>query len=213
MTEAFDPYYQWLGIPPKDQPPNHYRLLGLELFEENRTVIATAADRQMGFIKNYQTGPVEAEELSQRILNELAAARLCLLNREKKAAYDQTLRAALEPAFAGIVPSDDATLRRPSPLEPGKPPIPAASPTPARRVPVQAPVAAELVLPQAAGARPPGLPAWSVRPRTPGHRADQTTNSAGDDCRRATRMNPRSRGKSHRWPSESASVACCWPGC
>ncbi len=23
----FDPYYQWLAIPPKDQPPNHYRLL------------------------------------------------------------------------------------------------------------------------------------------------------------------------------------------
>ena len=29
----FDPYRKWLGIPPKDQPPNHYRLLGLELFE------------------------------------------------------------------------------------------------------------------------------------------------------------------------------------
>ena len=175
MTEAFDPYYQWLGIPPKDQPPNHYRLLGLELFEENRNVIATAADRQMGFIKNYQTGPVEAEELSQRILNELAAARLCLLNREKKAAYDQTLRDGMEPPLAEIVPSDDARLRRPSPVEPGKPPIPATSPTPARRVPVKAPVAAELVLPQAVGARPPGLPASSVRPRTPRHRADQTT--------------------------------------
>jgi hypothetical protein len=26
----FDPYYHWLGIAPKDQPPNHYRLLGVE---------------------------------------------------------------------------------------------------------------------------------------------------------------------------------------
>ena len=33
MPEAFDPYYTWPGIPPKDQPPNHYRLLGVERFE------------------------------------------------------------------------------------------------------------------------------------------------------------------------------------
>ncbi len=29
----FDPYHKWLGIPPDEQPANHYRLLGLELFE------------------------------------------------------------------------------------------------------------------------------------------------------------------------------------
>jgi hypothetical protein len=33
MDEQFDAYHRCLGIPPKDQPPNHYRLLGLELFE------------------------------------------------------------------------------------------------------------------------------------------------------------------------------------
>ena len=47
MSETRDPYHAWLGIPPKDQPPNHYRLLGLELFEENRDVIAVATDRTM----------------------------------------------------------------------------------------------------------------------------------------------------------------------
>lgn len=31
MPDRFDPYHQWLGIPPKDQPPNHYRLLGVSL--------------------------------------------------------------------------------------------------------------------------------------------------------------------------------------
>ena len=36
---SFDPYYQWLGIPPKDQPPDHYRLLALERFEPNLDVI------------------------------------------------------------------------------------------------------------------------------------------------------------------------------
>ena len=26
---AFDPYHIWLGIPPEDQPPSHYRLLAI----------------------------------------------------------------------------------------------------------------------------------------------------------------------------------------
>ena len=33
MPVHFDPYHQWLSIPPKDQPPDHYRLLGLARFE------------------------------------------------------------------------------------------------------------------------------------------------------------------------------------
>ncbi len=94
MAKEFDPYYEWLGIPRKDQPPNHYRLLGIELFEANRAVIDTAANRQMGFIKEYQAG--EHSELTQRLLNELAAARLCLLNQERKAAYDEQLRAVVK---------------------------------------------------------------------------------------------------------------------
>ena len=36
MTPEFDPDHKWLGIPPKDQPPNHYRLLGLDLFESDQ---------------------------------------------------------------------------------------------------------------------------------------------------------------------------------
>ena len=90
MSEPFDPYYRWLGIPPKDQPPNHYRLLSLELFESDPNVIESAADRQMGFLRTYQTG--RHAELSQRLLNEVAAAKVCLLNPEKKAAYDAWLR-------------------------------------------------------------------------------------------------------------------------
>jgi len=93
--KTVDPYYEWLGIPPKDQPPNHYRLLGLELFEENRSVIDAAANRQMSFIKEYQAGA--DSELSQKLLNELSAARLCLLSASAKAAYDTQLRAQLKP--------------------------------------------------------------------------------------------------------------------
>ena len=38
MPESFDPYHRWLGIPPREQPPNHYRLLGIDLFEADADV-------------------------------------------------------------------------------------------------------------------------------------------------------------------------------
>ena len=48
-----DPYHVWLGIPPEEQPPNHYRLLGIAMFESQPDVIATAADRQMGHLRTF----------------------------------------------------------------------------------------------------------------------------------------------------------------
>jgi hypothetical protein len=93
MNERFDPYYQWLGIPPHLQPANHYRLLGVELFESNADVIGVAADRQMAHVRTYQLG--EYSDISQELLNELAAAKMCLLLPERKAVYDATLRLTL----------------------------------------------------------------------------------------------------------------------
>lgn len=89
--EQFDPYYHWLGIPPDEQPPNHYRLLGIKLFEENRSVIQNAADRQMAHLRTFQAGPHGAD--SQKLLNQVSAARVCLLSADKKAAYDAELKA------------------------------------------------------------------------------------------------------------------------
>ncbi|MFW5835047.1 MAG: hypothetical protein ACOCYE_13220, partial [Pseudomonadota bacterium] len=66
---SFDPYRKWLGIPPEDQPPHHYRLLGIGLFEADSDVIANAADRQMAHVRSFQSG--KYAELSQRLLNEL----------------------------------------------------------------------------------------------------------------------------------------------
>ena len=100
MAEAFDPYYTWLGIPPKDQPPSHYRLLGLELFESDVEVIRDAAEQRMAHVRTYQLA--QHSELSQKILNELAAAKLCLLDPERKASYDAQLRATAPPAAEAV---------------------------------------------------------------------------------------------------------------
>jgi hypothetical protein len=91
MEATFDPYLQWLAIRDPKRPPNHYRMLGIDPFESDPEVIQNAADRQMTHVRRFQSGQHWAE--SQRLLNELAAAKICLLNPEKKAAYDATLRA------------------------------------------------------------------------------------------------------------------------
>jgi formylglycine-generating enzyme required for sulfatase activity len=96
MAESFDPYHRWLGIPPKDRPPNHYRLLGLEVFESDVEVIRDAAEQRMAHVRTYQLG--RHSELSQTILNELAGAKACLLDPERKASYDETLRSTAPPA-------------------------------------------------------------------------------------------------------------------
>src|ERR1700690_1091157 len=87
MSEEFDPYHVWLGIPPEEQPANRYRLLGIRPFESNPGVIDNAADRQMAHLRTVQAGA--NAKVSQRLLNEVSAARVCLLNAETKAAYDQ----------------------------------------------------------------------------------------------------------------------------
>ncbi len=98
MSDVFDPYHQWLGIAPKDQPPNHYRLLGIEVFESNPEVIESAAERQSTYLHELSTGPQVKE--SQQLLNEIAAARLCLLSPAEKSKYDDVLRTEINAAIA-----------------------------------------------------------------------------------------------------------------
>ena len=90
METSFDPYHKWLGIPPMHQPVDHYRLLGIAVFESDGEVIANAADQRMTHVRTFQMGQHTAD--SQRILNELSAARVCLLDPDKKEEYDAQLK-------------------------------------------------------------------------------------------------------------------------
>ncbi len=124
MTDSFDPYDQWLGIPAAQQPANHYRLFGLPLFEGDPDVIANATQRVMAQVRTYQIGP--RSEYSQQLLNELAAARVCLKDAEKKKQYDSELRTQLAPPkLPPSVQTQPATVG-PAAVEP---PIPASIPT------------------------------------------------------------------------------------
>jgi hypothetical protein len=92
MTEndSFNPYEKWLGIPLAEQPPSYYRLLGVEEFEAAAECLTRAADERMIHIRTFQTGPRGA--LTQKLLNEISAARICLTDDEARGAYDRLLR-------------------------------------------------------------------------------------------------------------------------
>jgi hypothetical protein len=123
---GFDPYHTWLGIPKADQPPHHYRLLGIQAFESDPQVIDNAADRLMIHLRTFAAGP--NGPLSQKLLNEVAAARSTLQTPRSKTAYDAKLQAKLE-------------ANRPAPQAPQHiyVPVPMQMPTMLPPMPVEAP--------------------------------------------------------------------------
>jgi hypothetical protein len=154
MSDPFDPYYTWLSIPPDEQPPNHYRLLGVKLLENNPDVIASAADRQMAHVRSFQSG--QHATASQQLLNQLSAARLCLLDLRRKADYDRTLA----PARDNATSAQTATVSASTVL----PPAPAMQrPTPVRPLPVAQPAPATSPSAQTAAAPRPAAPAQPLR--------------------------------------------------
>ncbi|MGC4002449.1 MAG: hypothetical protein QM811_04625 [Pirellulales bacterium] len=125
MSAAFDPYLQWLGIREKQRPVHHYRLLGLELYESEANIIAQAADRQMAHVRQFQAG--EFAIAADKLLNELAAARLCLLKPERKADYDRRLREKLaegQVAAPALSPAPSVAAKQPQHAQLGTQPMP-----------------------------------------------------------------------------------------
>ncbi|MGV3605181.1 MAG: hypothetical protein ACO1RA_02155 [Planctomycetaceae bacterium] len=115
MSEEFDPYYAWLGIPPEEQPADHYRLLGVRQFEPNSDVISNAADQRIVYLRTFQVGKRSA--LSQQLLNELTQAKLCLLAPDSRRNYDLQLRAKLAPQpILQSPPAQPVVIVRPTPL-------------------------------------------------------------------------------------------------
>ena len=118
---SFDPYHNWLGIPPEEQPPCYYRLLGVNPHETNSDVISNAADRQMIFVRQFQDGEHQSE--SQRVLNELAAAKICLLNPATRATYDLRLQGGEvipPPLIESALPSSESGIREPETRKVGR---------------------------------------------------------------------------------------------
>ena len=120
-----DVYDQWLGIGPAEQPPHHYRLLGVDLFEERKDAINAAALQRSARVRQYQTGPLG--ELAARLLTEIATAQACLLDPVRRAKYDAELVARLSPVAAAPPAPMPAAIVSPMPVA-APPPLPVATP-------------------------------------------------------------------------------------
>ena len=89
---TFDPYHKWLGILPEEQPPNHYRLLGIVDFESDEEIIEGAASQRTLYLRTLASG--KHEEAAAKLLNEVAAARVALLSQETREEHNRTLKAS-----------------------------------------------------------------------------------------------------------------------
>ena len=130
---SFDPYQKWLGISASEQPPDHYCLLGLERFESNEQVIEKACVSRIAKLQDLSNGA--DVELAQKLLNDVARAKLCLTTKADKFKYDLALRKSLSGANK---PELVATALPPA-VESAAPAVPVASapvpPTPAVSAP------------------------------------------------------------------------------
>ena len=199
MTPPFNPYQQWLAIEAADQPPNHYVLLGIPLYEYDLQAIATAAGAQMAKIRKIRPGAQLPEW--QRMLDELAAAKNCLSDSAAKAAYDQALRQQLAQsgngsAAHGASSSHESTNRAPAAddvFQPGKnllPPTRAAASKPSEK-----PASAN------------ELPSTSLNPMPPG----RTAKLADAPAAASLQAPPNSGGLNPMPPSPHTSSAPATP--
>lgn len=196
---AFDPYYRWLGIPPEEQPPHHYRLLGVATFESDPEVIGQAADQRMAYLRKVQIGPHGSD--SQRLLNEIAAARRCLLSAQHRPAYDAQLRAKLAPQAPASPPLPSVG----PPLVPGSGPfLPPGGPLhPPTVLPIGMPLASAQPVPPGVPLAPPAPPAFAVTPQDDDADPLAALASAEDTLERDERRGRRSKNRRARRPAAS----------
>ncbi|MCC9599689.1 hypothetical protein LOC67_03875 [Stieleria sp. JC731] len=196
----FDPLHKWLGIPPSEQPPNDYRLLGLSNFESDPEVIDAAADRDLSFLHDLSSGEHgdEAEELANRI----SAARLRLLNPEKKAAYDEQLREDLrveeiDVDVDAVLQSFEATMQADEPAITEASPRPnlsaGSSPADILGMGTRSPDASPPEIPSAPRANPGNIPP------VPGISPVRANQRAGEPITTNAKPRRKSRGSKLTW--------------
>lgn len=112
MSEVlnFNPYARFLALPEHLVEPNHYELLGIEVFTEDRKAILDSAAAQNAKLMRLQN--VDAHYATvKRLQAEVATAMSVLAAPERKADYDAELRREIaldaEPALqAGTRPKN-----------------------------------------------------------------------------------------------------------
>jgi WD40 repeat protein len=85
MTD-FDPYCEWLNIPPPEQPVTAHRLLGISAAESDVVSIREAALEKVVLVRQYSLGKFSEE--AEALLNEIAWAWTSVLAGNPNAYFD-----------------------------------------------------------------------------------------------------------------------------
>lgn len=106
MSQGFNAYREWLGVAGQSEIPSYYELLALRPLEPDTAQIEAAYQRQSARLATHLSGA--QADIAQRLMGELAEARLTLLTPTAKRAYDA--------ALAGAVGSAPRVTASPSPV-------------------------------------------------------------------------------------------------
>ena len=131
---AVDFYTKWLDVRPGPRPPDYYTLLGVEVFCRDLDAIEHATRQQLTRLDDFALHPDrKTRDAVQNMMNEVARARVDLVNPQRRLDYDRRLAGRL-----GV------------PLPPDPPPAVEAETLPAPPPQIQPPVEPELP-PETAG--------------------------------------------------------------
>ncbi len=107
-----DAYVRFLDLPPGPRPPHHYALLELELFCSQPERIENAVQKLFRRIKPYEyNADRKTREQIQDVMNQIATARVVLMDARAKDAYDRDLAERLGLDRNAIIESRLATPR------------------------------------------------------------------------------------------------------
>lgn len=135
----FDPYSQWLEIPPDRRPPTYYDLLGLPAFEPDAGRIRQHALERTNTVRRYQLGQHGPSAI--RLLGEISLAFDTLTRPDRKQQYDRQLagmatedRRLAETTVVADAPHEPPPVQIPtSPFQAGFVPTPEPAPAAAPR--------------------------------------------------------------------------------
>ena len=89
---ARDLYTEWLEIPAGERPPDYYTLLGIPRFCDDVELIEQAARRRIQILDRYKIHPKRKKrEACSALMNEVAKARVTLVDAGRRRVYDAGL--------------------------------------------------------------------------------------------------------------------------
>jgi len=103
---GFDPYEQWLGIPPGPRPPNYYDLLGLPSDEPDLQRFHEASRDRYSRVQTYVLSPLRQQ--AQELLGLIGQAVSCLTDPRRRDHYDaEQVRRHIQSWLTGSVEPGD----------------------------------------------------------------------------------------------------------